>query len=90
MPRTVIRPSRARLFRETAPSRPGFTRLPNGLDLHAPPLAVARPLLPRRLSLSTCALLLFALAGWAGLLAWTGPGPAAPPCASCPAKPGQL
>ncbi|GJD64786.1 hypothetical protein [Methylobacterium frigidaeris] len=77
------------LSRNTAPRRPGFTRLPNGLDLHAPPVETARPLLPRRVPLSAIALLLFALAGWAGLLAWTRLDPASP-CATCLAEPGQL
>jgi hypothetical protein len=90
MPRPVIGFSQAHPLHQTAPSRPGFTRLPNGLDLHAPPVAAGRPLLPRRLSASTFALLLFALAGWAGLLAWTRLDPAAPPCATCAAGPGQL
>ncbi len=82
MARTVMCPSPA-----TAPRRPGFTRLPNGLALNAPPVDMARPLLPRRLPLSTVALLLFALAGWAGLLAWTRP---AAPCATCLSAPDQL
>ncbi|MGX7708906.1 hypothetical protein [Methylobacterium sp. Gmos1] len=82
MARTVMFPSH-----ETAPCRPGFTRLPNGLALHAPPVETARPLLPRRLPLSAIALMIFALAGWAGLLAWTRP---APPCAACLSEPGQL
>jgi hypothetical protein len=75
------------LSRPTAPSRPGFNRLPNGLDLHAPPVATGRPLLPRRfLSASTLALLIFALAGWAGLLAWTRLDPVAPACVACTAE----
>lgn len=82
MARTVMYPSHA-----TAPHRPEFTRLPNGLALHAPPVEAARPLLPRRVPLSAIALLLFALAGWAGLLAWTRP---AAPCATCLSEPGQL
>ncbi|WP_162596058.1 hypothetical protein [Methylobacterium sp. 17Sr1-1] len=77
------------LSHQTAPRRPGFTRLPNGLALHAPPVETARPLLPRQVPLSAIALLLFALAGWAGLLAWTRPEPAAS-CATCLAAPGQL
>lgn len=90
MTRTVIGLSRAHPLHQTVPSRPGFTRLPNGLDLHAPPLAAARPLLPRRAAGPTLALMLFALAGWAGLLAWTRLDPVAPPCAACLAEPGQL
>ncbi|TGE01737.1 hypothetical protein [Methylobacterium nonmethylotrophicum] len=94
MPRPVACPSHP-----TAPNRPGFTRLPNGLDLHAPPVAAGRPLLPRRLSPSALALVLFALVGWAGLLAWTRLDPAAPcaacldpaaPCAACTIEPGRL
>ncbi|GJD51819.1 hypothetical protein OPKNFCMD_4578 [Methylobacterium crusticola] len=61
----------------------GITRLPNGLDLHAPPVAAGQRLLPRRFfSPGTVALLLLALAGWTGLLAWTRTDPAAPGCAA--------
>ena len=84
MARTVMCPSP-----RTAPHRAGFTRLANGLALHAPPVERALPLLPGRVPLSAVALLLFALAGWAGLLAWTRLDPVAP-CAPCLSAPGQL
>ncbi|TNC11753.1 hypothetical protein FF100_19140 [Methylobacterium terricola] len=89
-PRTVIGPGRVRPLHQTGSSRPRFTHLPNGLDLHAPPLAPSRPLLPRRVSASTLALVIVALAGWAGLLAWTRLDPVAPACPTCLSEPGQL
>ncbi|OAS16842.1 hypothetical protein [Methylobacterium platani] len=90
LPRTVIGRTRVAPPQRTEPGRFRFGRLPNGLDLHAPPLAVARPLLPRRIQASTLALLFFALAGWAGLLAWTRLDPVAPAWPAGPVEPGQL
>ncbi|MFH6785437.1 MULTISPECIES: hypothetical protein [Methylobacterium] len=75
---------------QTASRGPRFTDLPNGLDLHAPPLAAPRPLLPRRAAAPTLALVIVALAGWAGLLAWTRLDPVAPAWPPGLAAPGQL
>ncbi|WP_279356628.1 hypothetical protein [Methylobacterium indicum] len=90
MARTVMCPSRIHQSGPTPPTRHGFTRLPNGLDLHAPALSRAHPLLPRRGSVPALALVLVALAGWAGLLAWTRIDPVAAPCAACMAEQGRL
>ncbi|SEP40215.1 hypothetical protein SAMN04487843_115133 [Methylobacterium sp. ap11] len=83
MARTVMCPSRIRRSRPTPPTWPGFTRLANGLDLHAPAASRAHPLLPRRGAVPALALVLVAIAGWAGLLAWTRIDPVAAPCATC-------
>lgn len=90
MSRPVIGPPRSHPSQQTTPNRLRFTDLPNGLDLHAPPLGAARPLLPRQVSASTLALVIVALAGWAGLLAWTRLDPVAPACPACLSAPGQL
>jgi len=90
MPRREIGLSRVRPLHQTGSDRLRFTDLPNGLDLHAPPLAAPRPLLPRRAAAPTLALVIVALAGWAGLLAWTRLDPVAPACSTCLAAPGQL
>ncbi|MCF4129233.1 hypothetical protein [Methylobacterium sp. SyP6R] len=83
MARTVMCPSRISRSPPTLPARPGFTRLPNGLDLHAPAASRAHPLLPRRGAVPAAALLLVAIAGWAGLIAWTRIDPVAAPCTAC-------